>query len=685
MPRTHHRTCHICEANCGIVVTLEGRQVLSIKGDPSNTLSRGHICPKATALADLQDDPDRLRRPVKRVGDEWQEISWDQAFAEIAERMAAIKARDPQSAALYIGNPTAHNFAVAFNLDHLKRALGRPAMYSASTVDQIPHQVVNLRLYGHSALWGIPDIDRTQCLIVIGGNPMASNGSLWTVPDFRNRAKALKERGGSLIVIDPRRSETAEIADKHLFVRPGSDAFLLVALLKAVVARTVPAIPDWVDGWDQVLAALEQFDTGECAGHAQVALSDIEDLAEHLTSGPAALYGRLGISTQVTGTLNAWLITLINLAAGQLDREGGIVFPRPLVDVTQALPPGSIGRRHSRVSGHPEVLGEFPAGSLAEEIETPGDGQIRALFVVAGNPVLSLPNGARLDRAMAGLELMVSVDMYRTATSRRAHYILPPVGPLEREHYGFFMLPMAVRNFGKFSEAAMDSEPGSLQDWEVLRGLAGALSGQAVQAPGPRETLDALLKSGPYATSLAEIAAEPGGKDFGGPEAGQLPQRLKTRDQRLDCAPEEFIAALLALRANPPEPQGERLYLIGRRHVRSNNSWLVNSRRLTKGPDRCTLLIHPDDAQARGLSDGAEARVRSRSGEVVLKAEVSAEMMPGTVSIPHGWGHGLAGVGLSVAAMRPGVSVNDLTDETAIDPLSNNAGFSGVSVLVAPA
>jgi len=682
MPQVHHRTCHICEASCGIVVTLEGREVVSIRGDADHTLSRGHICPKATAIADLHADPDRLRGPQKRVGDTWEAIGWEQAFAEIGERMRAITARDPAAAALYLGNPNAHNYATTLNTGQLIKALGRPSVYSASTVDQVPHQVVNLRLFGHSALWSIPDMEHAETLIVLGGNPMASNGSLWVTPGFRERAKAMRARGGQLIVIDPRRGETAEVADRHIFVRPATDAWLLVALLKRVLELSPPRLPEWARNFAVVEAQLAAFDAAKCAGIAGVAAEDIDFLARRMLAGPAALYGRLGVSTQVHGTLNCWLIALINLAAGQMDRAGGIVFPQAPVDLTAALGAGGAGRWRSRVGGHAEVFGEYPASALAEEIETPGAGQIRALVVVAGNPVLSVPNGARLGRAMAGLELMVAVDMYRTASTRLAHYILPPVGPLERDHYGLFQMAMAVRNFGKYSAPALVPEPGALQDWEILRGLAGAISGKPVQAPPPRDMLDGLLRAGPYGIGLAELEAAESGMDFGPVAGGQMPARLKTADGLLDCAPAEFLAALARLPSQVPEPAGDRLQLIGRRHVRSNNSWLANSRRLTKGPDRCTLLIHPDDARARGVADGAEAEVSSPRGAVRLKCEVSDSMMPGTVSIPHGWGHGLDGVGLSVARERPGVSINDLTDDTAIDPLSNNAGLSGVLVEV---
>ncbi len=682
MTITHHRTCHICEANCGIIITAEGRTILSIKGDPDNALSRGHICPKATALADLQDDPDRLRAPQKRVGEAWEEISWTQAFEEIGARTRALLARDPASVALYIGNPNAHSYGNALTSGELKKAVRAKNVFSASTVDQMPHQVVNLRLFGHSGLWAIPDIDRTETMIILGGNPMASNGSVWTVPDFRNRVKALQKRGGKLIVVDPRRTETAKIADEHIFIRPGTDCFLLVALLKTIGRHD--AAP-YVDGLDAVWDALAPFDRAACAAAAQVSLGDVDALAERLLAGPAALYGRMGVATQGFGTINAWLIALINIVTGQLDRAGGLVFPAPAVDTVRALAPGGIGRKFSRVSNHPDVLGEFPAAAMAEEMETPGDGQIKALFVLAGNPALSTPNGKRLDKALSALDLIVSIDMYRNATSRRADYILPPVGPLERDHYGLFLLPIAVRNFAKYSPPMFEPEGDGLQDWEIIRGLSAAITGEAATGPTPRQSLDALLKAGPYGVSLEEVEATTSGMDFGPPEAGRLPERLQTPDKRINAAPADFIADLERLLTSLTAPVDARLRLIGRRHVRSNNTWLHNAPRLVKGPDRCTLMIHPEDARARNLGDGSLAEVFSKSGSIQIKVEVTDDMMPGTVSVPHGWGHKLPGVSMQVALAHAGVSINDLTDETAIDPLSGNAALNGVPVEVRPA
>jgi len=682
MSVTHRRTCHICEANCGVIVMAEGREILSIKGDPDNAMSRGHICPKATAIADLQNDPDRLRRPMKRVGDDWQEISWDQAFAEIGEKTRAIMARDPASTALYVGNPNAHSYGNVLTSGDLKKALRTKNVFSASTVDQMPHHVANIRLYGHSGFWAVPDIDRTQTMIILGGNPMASNGSVWTVPDFRKRVKDLQARGGELIVIDPRRSETAKIADRHIFVRPGNDAFLLIALLKTMKAMGLPAAADYVRNVDVLWAALEPFDVAACLVCANVTAEDVNHLATRMLSGPAALYGRMGASTQSFGTLTTWLVAVANIVSGQLDREGGLLCGAPVVDLLHLFGPGSIGKHQSRVSGHREVLGEFPSSAMAEEMETPGEGQIKALFVVAGNPVLSTPNGTRLDKALAGLDLMVSVDMYLNATSRRAHYILPPAGPLEKDHYGLFLLPIAIRSFAKYSPPLFEKDAETLADWEILRGLAGAIAGRPVEGQTPREMLDQMMRAGPFGVSLDEVASHPSGMDFGPLTAGKLPDRLKTPDKTIDIAPDEFVGDLVRLAAEPAAQSGTHLRLIGRRHVRSNNSWLHNSARLVKGADRCTLLIHPDDARARNLGDGGMAEVSSRTGSVQLKVEVTDDMMPGTVSIPHGWGHSLPGIRMGVAQAHAGVSINDLTDETAMDPLSGNAALSGVPVEV---
>ena len=687
MSTSHLRTCHLCEANCGIIVTVSGRDVSNIKGDPDDPLSRGHICPKATALADLETDPDRLRTPVKRVGDGWQAIDWDTAFAEIAARTVEIRTGGG-GAAIYIGNPTAHNYSIAGQIPALRKALSATNMFSASSVDQVPHQLVQMWMYGHNALFPIPDIDRTQAMVIIGGNPLASNGSVWTVPDVKRRIADLQARGGRLTVIDPRRTETARVADAHHFIRPGSDPALLVALLLALddaglvnPGRLAPML----SGWDAAWAALHHFEITALAAACGIADAVICDLAAQIGNGdPAIVYGRIGVSTAAFGTLNHWLINLINIATGNLDRVGGARFSSPAVDIVAQTGSGTRGRFHSRVSRHPEVLGEFPAVAMAEEIATPGDGQVRMLVTIAGNPVLSVPDGGALDAALAGLDLMVSIDMYVTATSAHADYILPPCGPLEKDHYPLFLAPIAVRNFAKYSPPVFARTPGTKSDWEIIAELARAIAMAGGQTPAdivpPRDSIDRMLRASPRKLSLADVEAHPHGLDLG-PLEPRLPARLRTPDAMIHCAPPEIIADLVGRFAEwLAESPGDSLVLIGRRHLRNNNSWMGNSPRLAKGPPRCTLMMAPADALVRGIVDGAMVAVSSATGRVELACEITDAMMPGVVSMPHGFGHRRPGVRLAVAQGRPGASINDLTDRRRIDPLSGNAAMVGTPV-----
>ena len=688
----HTRTCHICEANCGLLIETSGRQVLSIKGDPDDPISRGHICPKGNAIADLETDPDRLTSPMKRIGNQWVALDWETALAEIGARFAAIKAAGG-AGALYVGNPTAHDFALGMQTGALKKALGVRGVYSASTVDQMPHQLAQYFLFGHNALFPIPDIERTQHLVILGGNPLASNGSVWTVPDVKRRIAEMQARGGRLTVIDPRRSETAGVADAHHFIRPGSDPALLIGLLLALDEASLVnpgRLAPMLDGWDVAWAALRRFSVADLARACGWSVAEIRALAAEIGNGvPTAVYGRIGVSTAPFGTLAHWLINLINIACGNLDRPGGVMFSTPAVDVAGSSGPGSHGRFHSRVSGHPEVMGEFPAISLAEEIATPGEGQVKALVVIAGNPVLSVPDGGALDAALAGLELMVSVDPHITATSAHAHYILPPCAALAKDHYPLLLAPIAFRNFAKFSPALWEPLPGQKQDWQVVAALAqaiGAAQGLNMPPPvNPREQLDRMLQKGPHGHSLAAVAAHPHGLDLGA-HSPRLPDRLATPGKTIRCAPEPLIADLTGRFAAWLAAQPETgLTLIGRRHIRSNNSWLGNAPRLAKGPDKCILLINPADAAAHGISDGDLVRISSDAGSVEAPARVTDEIMAGVVSLPHGFGHGRPGVRLGVAGQRPGVSHNDLTSRTRIDVLSGTAALVGTPVSIAPA
>lgn len=690
MTRIATRTCHICEANCGILVEFRGNEVHAIRGDPDDVLSRGHICPKATAIADLETDPDRLRSPVKRTRDGWEPVTWEAALADIGRRFAAIRS-SKGAGGLYIGNPTAHNYAVGTVIGHLKRALGTRFIWSASTVDQIPHQLVQLWMFGHNSLFPVADIDRTRTMLIVGGNPVASNGSVWTVPGVRHRIAGLKARGGRLVVVDPRRTETADLADTHLFIRPGTDPAFLIALLlelDAMGAIRPGRLAPMLDGFEAALAALGRFDPAALARACGIAPVAIRALARRLADdGPAIVYGRIGVSTAEFGTLNHWLIQLLNIATGNLDREGGMMFSSPAVDLVAQAGAGSWNRFRSRVSGLPEVMSELPVVTMAEEMTTPGDGQVRALVTVAGNPVLSCPDGGGLDVALAGLELMVCIDMYLTETSRHAHYVLPPCGPLAKDHYPLLLGAIAVRNYAKYSPPSRPLLPNEKHDWEIVADLASALlTAQGLPAPDirhPRATLDAMLRhSSGYGLTLAEVEKHPHGIDLGPLQAGRLPGRLRTPDKRIRCWPEAIPAEIDRFAARLADAAPEGLLLIGRRHIRSNNSWLHNSRRLLKGPDRCTLMIHPDDARARGITPGAAVTVSSDAGTVTVAADITDAIMPGTVSLPHGWGHDRPGVRLSVAASRPGVSINDLTRRDRVDPLSGNAALNGTPVEV---
>ena len=724
--RLHHRTCSICEAMCGIVIEHRDGQVLSIKPDKQDPFSRGHICPKAVALKDLHEDPDRLRQPVRRTASGWEQVSWQDAFAEIGNRVSSIRsAHGPDAIAVYVGNPTAHNLGAMLTIGDFIRAVGSRNFYSATSVDQLPHMVASWALFGHQFLMPVPDVDRTRLFVCIGGNPVASGGSIMGAPGFERRVEALRARGGRLVVIDPRRTETATIADEHLAIRPGTDVFLLLALTKKVLeagAVDLGHLGSRIDGVDRLEAAVARFDFAALAARTGIPAARIEQLALEIAREPRALvYGRVGACTQEFGGLVMWLIYCLNALTRHLDAEGGMMFAEPAVDLSAAY--GSRGHRdrhRSRVRQLPEFSSELPVAALAEEISTPGEGQVRALITFAGNPVLSTPNGRQLDRALEQLDFMVSVDMYLNETSRHAQLILSPTSPLERSHYDVALASFAVRNVAKYSPPLFEKPAGALHDHEILVELSRRLAASTdrgagrslVARLGPDRALDLLLRSGrygmenrgfvrllaslpglgslrrqleakdrtPQGLSLRKLIDAPHGLDLG-PLAPNLLRRLATRDGRIQLAQDLFLEDLERARRVLGQPVPE-LVLIGRRHVRSNNSWLHNSHRLVKGKPRCTLLVSPRDAAQRGLVDGERVRLRSRVGELIVDLELSDDMMPGVVCLPHGWGHDRDGVRLSIAAQHAGASINDLTDDQAIDELTGNAVLNGTPVQI---
>ncbi|HXB56395.1 MAG TPA: molybdopterin oxidoreductase family protein [Vicinamibacteria bacterium] len=711
--RTHFRTCNLCEAMCGIAIDVEGPRILAIRGDKEDPFSQGHICPKAVALKDVHEDPDRLRRPLRRTGATWEEVGWEEALSLAAEGLAAVQRVHGRNAvAVYQGNPVVHNYGSLLFGQLLLKSLGTRSRFSATSVDQLPHMLASYLMFGHQLLLPVPDLDRTDFLLILGANPVASNGSLLTAPGVEKRLRALRARGGHIVVVDPRRSETAALADRHFPIRPGADAFLLLALLQVIFqeerireGRLLPL----TDGLRAVAEAVGPFSPEAVAEHTGIEARAIRVLARDFAAAPAAVaYGRVGVSTQEFGGLCCWLINVLNIVTGNLDRAGGAMFARPAADIVAFA--DRIGQRghfdkgRSRVRGLPEFGGEWPLAVLAEEIETTGPGQIRALVTSAGNPVLSAPNGARLDRALKGLDFMVSIDVYLNETTRHAHLILPPTFALEHANYDLVFHALAVRNTAKYSPALFPAATGAREDWKILldlatalevardgRRLRPALKRALLKAIGPDGVVAFLLRDGPYGAgwlpfrrglTLSAVRGAPHGIDLGALEPC-LPDRLYTRGKRIDLAPSRLVEDVARARTALAAPRPTGLRLIGRRDLRSNNSWMHNSPRLTKGRDRCTLYMHPADARDRGLENGRRVRVTSRAGSVVAPLEVTEAMMPGVVSLPHGWGHDREGTRLTVARATPGVSLNDLTDERLVDALCGNAGFSGVPVQVA--
>ncbi|HJL03727.1 MAG TPA: molybdopterin-dependent oxidoreductase [Polyangiaceae bacterium LLY-WYZ-15_(1-7)] len=711
-------TCPLCEAMCGIRIELEEGRVQAIRGDDADPFSQGHICPKAPALKELHEDPDRLKHPLRRVGGRWEPLPWDDALDLAAEGLHRVQREHGRDAmGLYLGNPNAHNLGAMLFGPLMLRALRSKNRFSATSVDQLPHMFASWQMFGHQLFFPVPDLDRTDYFLILGANPLASNGSIMTAPDMRRRLREIRERDGQVVVVDPRRTETAKVASEHLFIRPATDAFFLLALVREVFAQGLVDLGRLADDCDRldVLEAVAQPYTARRAERVTgIPAATIKRVARELAMAErAAVYGRVGACTQAFGGLNAWLIHALNLITGHFDRPGGVMFTTPAVDVVSAaggfgIGRGSFGRWKSRVRGLPEFGGELPASCMAEEMLEPGEGQIRGMITMAGNPVLSVPNGARLDEAFASLDFMISIDPYLNETTRHADLILPPVSPLERDHYDLVFHAVAVRNTAKFVPAPLPKPAGAKDDGEILLGLLRrvetlrggplsrrALEARALEALGQRGLLDLGLRTGPWGKgiagwkpagsgekgklSLKVLKAHPHGLDLG-PLMPSMPERLPAQHPRIDLAPQCFVDDLPRLDAS--EGSETSLRLIGRRHVRSNNSWMHNVPQLMKGRDRCTLMMHAADAKKRGVKSGDVVVVRSRVGAVEVVVEVGDEMMEGVVSLPHGFGHHRAGTRMEVAEAHAGVSLNDLTDDGYVDELTGTAAINGVPVEV---
>lgn len=749
--RTAFRTCPLCEAGCGLEITVNGtgadQEVTRIRGDLDDVFSHGFICPKGSTLKQFHADPDRLRRPVVKRDGEFVEVDWDEAFATIAHQLLPIldeHGRD--AAAIYLGNPGAHSIAPMVYNRSLILALGTRNRFSASTVDQRPKEVSAGLMFG-SVTVPVPDLDRTDHILMLGANPYASNGSLCTAPDFPGRLEAIQARGGKVVVVDPRRSETAAKADQHVAIRPGTDSHLLAAIANTLITEGLADasnVADHCEGLEDLPDLLSPYTPEVAAEICGLGADEIRGLARDLaTASTAAVYGRIGTCTQEFGTLTSWLVDVVNILSGNLDKVGGAMFAKGAVGQPSTKgAPGSgrgmrFGRAQSRVSGTPESLGEFPVTALPEEIETEGPGQVRVLVTVAGNPVSSNPNSDRLDAALASLDFIVSVDPYINETTRHADVILPPPSPLQKSHYDLALLNFAVHNVANYSPAVLPLEDDQLSEGDIMLRLAAVLGGAPLDSlgevvetvdediakamlgsaardehssvagrevddmlemlgdrRGPERLLDIMLRTGPYGDgfgatedglTLATLEENPHGVDLGELEPGRIPANLRTPSGKVEVVPDMMRADLPRLAASLERDWADQMVLVGRRHVRSNNSWMHNINVLMKGRNRCTMQIHPDDGARLGIDDGAPATVRSRVGEVVIDAEWTDGIRPGVISIPHGFGQNMPGVRLRTATEYRGINTNVLTDEYFRDEPTGNIALNGVPVEIQPA
>lgn len=741
--RVHIRTCPLCEAMCGLRLEVENDAVARIRANPEDVWSRGYLCPKGTALAELHDDPDRLRTPRVRRGDDFVEATWAEAFEEIEQRLRpVIDAHGLEAVAVYFGNPVAHNFSLSRYVAAFIPLSGLTSIYSAGTVDQWPRNVVSALLYGNMWRIPLPDLDRTDYLLMLGANPHASQGSLLAAPDVLGRLDGIRSRGGRVVCVDPRRTGTAVRADEWLAIQPGTDAAFLLAIAQVLFAEervSLAHLADHVSGVDAAHEACTPFTPEAVAETCRIPADTIRRIARELSDAPrAAVYGRIGTCNQEFGTTASWAVDLLNVLTGNLDREGGAMFANPIAPSLTMLPNPEFAdgfefqRFESRVRGAPEVLGQFPVSCLAEEIATPGPGQLRALITIAGNPVLSAPGADRLDAALPELECMVAIDNWRNETTRHAHVILPGLSPLEQPHYDELIWAWAIRNAGKYSPALFPPSDDRPEEWEILLTLAAILQGQKpaeidtdaldglffaglvamiagmegsaiagrdpreivseAAGSGPERLLDFAIRTGPWGDrfgsspgglTLAALAAQPHGVDCGALEP-RLPDVIETPSGRIDLAPTYVLGDLPRLEQRLAR-KNDDVVLVSRRHVRSNNSWMHNAPSLMSGRERCTLLVHPDDAARFGLRDGALARITSEAGALEAPVEVSDEMRAGVVCLPHGWGHDKTGARLRVAAQHPGVCNNVLAPGTLVDPLSGNAVVNGIPVVIEPA
>jgi len=696
---TKYRTCNLCEAICGLEIELEDNKVISIKGDKKDLFSRGHICPKAVGLKDLHEDPDRLKTPLIKKDGTWQEAEWDEAIKFAARSLVDVQLKNNKNAvAVYQGNPSVHNLGTSLFSPDFVRSLKTKNRYSATSVDQLGHHLAAEYMFGNGLTVPVPDINRTDFWVIMGGNPIVSNGSLMTAPDIRRRMRDIQERGGKIVVIDPRFTETSEKADQHIFVKPGTDVWLLLGMIRYTIEHNKVDLAHLTDlinkeDVDKIQKAVEHCSIDLISAKTQIPAAVVEQLfKEYLAANKAVMYGRLGISAGKQGGLCHWAINTLNILSGNFDQEGGAMLTHAAVPVNlKKNPAPRFGRWHSRVRKLPEYGGELPSSTLAEDILEPGEDQIKALVVSCGNPVLSVPNGRKLDEACESLDFMLSIDIYLNETSRHADVILPPATGLETPHYPIGFHNLAIHNTANYSDAVLDKADGAKYDWEIYQAIQKEIEIYREEKTGEarsdkpdytlEQKLDFFLQFGPHKLSLAELKKHPHGLDLG-PLKPQFPQKLLTQDGKLHLFPKIYADALADLIRSNDHHDANKLMLIGRRNLRSNNSWMHNLQRMIKGPNSCTAMINPADAESHNIRSGDQIKIKSRVHEVEIVAEVTEEIMAGTISIPHGWGHDRAGIRLNTASSKSGVSFNDLADDQLVDPLSGVSVINAIPVTI---
>lgn len=675
-------TCNLCEAQCGLRVGVEGARVTGVRGDPDDVLSRGHVCPKAHALRELYDDPQRLRAPVRRTATGWERVSWDDALSDVSARLRKVRrSRGRDAVALYVGNPVAHSHRAALGSQLLTMALGTKNRFDPNSQDSNPRLFACMQVYGDALSLPVPDVDRTDHLLMLGANPAASNGSQMGLGDVRVRMRGIRERGGRVVLVDPRRTESAAWADRHHFIRPGGDAALLFAMLhvlfsegrvdarataaasggrelRELAARFPPSASDRRLASTRRRSARSRWSSWRRAARASTRAS----VSARTPSGR----WRRGWSRRSTSSPGTSIAR-----AGPCSRRRPPTWRRSAAS-SWATTPGAGGRA---CAGCPSSSGRSRRRRWPRRWIRPGRGGWWRSCASRATPCSRRRTASGWRALWRNLEHMVAVDYYVNETTRHARYILPPQHVFETGNFNLLLSRFTVRNVAKYSPPILRTGDDTRDDWDILSNLAArvALPGplhRACHRAGrdvPERVLDLLLRLGPRRLSMRALREAPHGLDLG-PLVPSRGDRVRTPDGRIRLAPPALVADVPRLEAWVDEHRrAGDLVLVGRRHLRGNNSWMNGLPSLAKGPDRKRLLVHPTDAARLGVADGDTVRVRSRTGRVSAVVGVTDDVMPGVVSLPHGFAQ---------------CSANDLTDDRLVEPVVGTSILNGVPVVL---